>query len=474
MLTRYARAVITYNGKNIMTDLKNFATSFSYSDPASGEGDTISVNIADPLGQWIGAWLPSKGDQIEAYIVFWNREYEGQFQKKDCGKFLLDDFSFSESGSGRSLTISAISAPLDEAFKATDRTKNWENVTIKQIAQAIADRYHMALVYDAQDIKLKKKEQSGTNDADFLESICKDYGLALKSYAKKIIIFDREKYKKKPALFKYDRSDCLSFSWNTTLAGTYTGGEIKYSSVKKNKTYTYSTGSGNRILKVNTRANSIEDAKLLLEAAIATENHKQTTASFSVIGDPIPSAGQCVLLTGFGQLSGKYYIDKKTENLGGSGYVSNFECSKINESDEEIACYAIDRLYALGVINSPDYWKRQLKNLKYLSDLFINADAAIKVIGAGTYKDAPTAIDALKFRGVINNADYWLGSYKKIANLDTLLIKLANASEDQSDKTKALTDQITEKVNDVTDTIKDTASDIIDNIKDTIGGVING
>lgn len=428
MKTRRARAVVNYNGKNIMTDLKDFNTSFSYSDPAAEECDTISLNIADPQGQWIGAWLPSKGDEIEASIVFENRNQEGSYLTKNCGKFLLDDFSFSEGSGGRSLTISAISAPLDDAFKATERTKNWENVTLKQIADAIAARYNMQLYYDADDITLRKKEQSGTTDSDFLQSICKDYGLSLKTYSKKIIIFDREKAKKAEPKFKYGREDCLNFSWKTTLAGTYTGGEISYSSVKKNKTYTYKTGGGKRILKVNTRANSQEDAKRLLEAALANENHGQTTASFSVIGDPVPSAGQTILLTGFGQLSGKYYIDKLTEDMSGSGFTTSFECSRISESDEEVAKYAIDRLYALGVIDNPDYWKRNLKNLKYLPDLMINADACIKTKGTGEYKNTDSAITALKAQGVINNADYWQGAIKQMANIDKLLIKLANCA----------------------------------------------
>lgn len=431
MKVRRAYAELKYNGKAIRTSLKNFTTSFNYDDPAAGESDTISLNLADPLGQWIGAWLPHKGDEVEASIVFENREGDGKQTRKSCGKFILDDFSFSESGSGRSMTISAISAPLDDAFKGTVRTKNWEKVTIKQIAETIAGRYNLKLVFDAEDVTLAKKEQSGVADSEFLNSLCEDYGLMLKIYSKKMIIYDRAAYKKKDALFRYDRADCLSFSWKTQLVGSYTGGEIKYSSVKKNKTYTYTEGGGKRTLKVNKRANNLEDAKRLLRSALDKENHEVTTASFSVVGDPIPSATQTVLLTGFGQLSGKYYINKKSDSLSGSGYTSSFEVSKIEESDEQVARYAIDRLYEMGVINNPAYWKSHLKDVKYLADLFINADAAIKVVGKGEYNNVLEAIDALAQRGVINNADYWSGAYKKLANLDTLLIKLANASKDE-------------------------------------------
>lgn len=428
--TRRARAIIKYNGKNIMTDLKGYATSFNYTDPAAEECDTVSLTISDPIGQWIGAWLPSKGDEIEVAIIFENRNGDKKDHRKECGKFLLDDFSFSEGSSGRTLTIAGISAPLDDAFKASIRTKQWENVTIKQIAETIAGRYNLALYYDASDITLAKKEQSQKTDADFLQQICKTYGLSLKTYSKRIIIFDREKLKKADATWHYDRADCLSFSWKTQLIGSYTGGEINYSSVKSNKTHTYTTGSGKRILKVNEHAASQEDAKLILEAAMANENHNITSCSFSVIGDPVPSASQVILLTGFGQLSGKYYIDKKTENMGSGGYTTSFECSRISESDEEVAQYAIKRLYSLGVINTPEYWLNHLKDIKYLPDLFINADAAIKVTGSGNYTDVNSAIDALGDRGIINSPEYWRSNYKSLANLDQLLIKLANAAEE--------------------------------------------
>ena len=63
--------------------------------------------------------------------------------------------------------------------------------------------------------------------------------LILKTYRNKIWIFDREKYKKKDSVATVKPIDIVpgSLSWNTTLAGTYTGGEFTYSNQKKKSEY---------------------------------------------------------------------------------------------------------------------------------------------------------------------------------------------------------------------------------------------
>lgn len=91
---------------------------------------------------------------------------------------------------------------------------------------------------DAEDVSVALKEQDD-NDSSFLQKICSTYGLILKTYRNKIWIFDREKYKKKDSVATVKPIDIVpgSLSWNTTLAGTYTGGEFTYSNQKEKSEY---------------------------------------------------------------------------------------------------------------------------------------------------------------------------------------------------------------------------------------------
>ena len=91
----------------------------------------------------------------------------------------------------------------------------------------------------------------------------------------------------------------------------------------------YKKGSGKRLLKVNTKADSLADAKLKLEAEIENANHGATSITFTTMGRPDIVAGQCIKITGLGKMNGKYYIDTKTDSLGGSGYQSKISASLV-------------------------------------------------------------------------------------------------------------------------------------------------
>lgn len=323
--TRRAYPTVFYNGADISTTVDKYLESFEYTDPASGESDSLSITLGNWNNNWLAGWFPDKGAILSARVHAYHWTRPGEILKLQCGTFSLDDISFS--GIPDVMNMGAISAPASEAFKETERTKTWEDVTIEQMASDIATRYNLALVYDAETIKIATVEQSGATDSSFLESICKDYGLSLKVYSNKLVIFDREAYKKKAAVKTIDKGDMLNYTFNTTLTGTYTGGELVYTN-KDGQEVTYKTGSGPRILKSNVSAENAAEAKRKLEAAIAEANHGETTLSFSTMGQPLLVAGQTINITGLGVANGKYYIDKATHSVG-EAYTTAFECSKV-------------------------------------------------------------------------------------------------------------------------------------------------
>ena len=61
---RKATASVSYNGKRIDTKLAEYLQSFSYTDVASGESDSLSLNINDRE-----SWFPSKGDTMEPRLL---------------------------------------------------------------------------------------------------------------------------------------------------------------------------------------------------------------------------------------------------------------------------------------------------------------------------------------------------------------------------------------------------------------------
>lgn len=89
---------------------------------------------------------------------------------------------------------------------------------------------------------------------------------------------------------------------------------------------------------------------------------------------------------------------------------------------------AADKLEALGVINSPDYWAgaAEAGKAKYL-DLLLKA-AAQAITKAGPRTNTPEeGVDALAAAGVINSPDYWRSIYGTFPSLDLLLCALGGA-----------------------------------------------
>ena len=322
MNTRRTTVDLIYNGAAVSAQIAPYNTDFSYTDPASGEADSLDISIHDRGRLWTVAWFPQVGDTLSATI----RATGGSLP---CGLFILDNFDFS--GWPITGTISGVSVPADSCFRETARTKNWENVTIQEIGKEIASRAGISLVWDVEGepFKITNVEQSEQTDCEFYMGLCETYGLAMKVYSNKIVVYDREAYKKKGSAATLGPDDLLSWSWSTTMAKTYTGGEFTYTDPVTEEEIKVTVGGGNRILKQSGKADSKADAERQIQAAVDKANHGATKLSATIMGNAGLVASQCVDVEGLGRLSGKYYIDSITHRVGGSGYTMDLEMSLV-------------------------------------------------------------------------------------------------------------------------------------------------
>ena len=422
MNTRRAEVEITYNGAAVTSKMADYKGEITYTDPATGEADSLDIAINDRNRQWTTAWVPITGDTMTATIKVYNWEREGDNRALPCGFFILDNFEFA--GWPVTGTISGVSVPADGSFMATERTRTWENVTIQEIGKEIAARAGIALAWDVEGapFTIKSVEQSEETDCDFYASLCDTYGLAMKVYAQKIVVYDREAYKKKDPVATINETALKSWSWSKNMAGTYTGGEYTY-------TDPATVGTGTRILKQSGKADSEAAAERKITAAVNKANHGASKLSATIVGNATLVASQCVTVVGLGKLSGKYFIDSIAHHVGGAdGYTMDLELSLVEAMTEEVIKDATERLAAVGVMASPEYWVANYKNLNNLDGLILNMATRIKVNLHGTsVTTVDQALVVLTNTGVINSPDYWASKYTAIAWLDVLLISAANA-----------------------------------------------
>ena len=133
-------------------------------------------------------------------------------------------------------------------------------------------------------------------------------------------------------------------------------------------------------------------------------------------------------MVGLGKLSGKYYIDSITHRIGSSGYEMDLEMSLVESMTEEVVKDSTERLAAVGVMASPDYWQAHYEDVGALSGLILNMATCIKVnLGGSSITTVDAALEVLTGAGVINSPDYWAKKHGTVAYLDQLLINAANA-----------------------------------------------
>lgn len=325
---RQAKAYVSYDpaGKGTKNtrnaaEMDKYLESFIYTDPATGESDSASIELSNIGLLWASKYLPKKGDKFTAYIESTNWTVPGKSDRLNCGTFCCDDRNFSFPGSCTA-TINGTSVPEKQAFRSTERSKTWKNVTVQEIARQIAGRYKLKVKYEAATIKIKTMEQSNKDDCGFLKDLCSDYGLYIKVHTGNIWIYDASRYEAKKAAATIDYTEIISGDYNSSLAGTYTGTTIKYTkgTGSGKKEYTYKTGGGNRILSINEKVDNLADAKIKAVARLKEANRGAETMRLTVIaaGKPLLSAN-CITLKNCAEMSGKWFIDKATHKIGGSG-----------------------------------------------------------------------------------------------------------------------------------------------------------
>lgn len=325
---RKATVSAIYNGVN--ADTKLIPGSFKYVDVASGSSDSISMGVSDPLRRWIGPWFPVKGDKIRPTIRTTNWGGEGQYSKFTCGIFRVDDFGFS-GGPPISMTLEGVALPADTGFKATERTETYEQVTLQEIGQTVAGRAGIALFFEAEDVSIEKVEQNNQSDCSFFSEMVKTYGLALKIYSDRLVVFSEATYEAKgPKAVLTEADFDPGWTWDTTLTGTYTGVKYQYTNSDKNRTFTVTAGGGDRILECNEPAENLTEATAIALAAVNNANRGTTTMTITMMARPGLIASDCVEIVGLGKLSGKYYIEKITHDLG-SGYKMTLELRRVEE-----------------------------------------------------------------------------------------------------------------------------------------------
>lgn len=332
MKTRKKTVSLIYNGTEAYSELAPYLEQITYTDSVD-ESDMISLELSDRDLKWRNAWIPQKGDILIPALTLEDWNYEGEKMTIQCGSFIVDDFGFSSPPAIGN--INGVSSPVNTGFKETENTKTWEAATVQLIAGEIAGKYGLNLVYEAQEIAVAKIEQDKRTDSDFLKTLCEKYGLGLKVFYNRLVIWDYREYLGRTPITEIKPEMCSKWSYRSSMQGTYTGARVSYKNPKTKKMVDVLVGTEERLYKTNQKADSEADARLIGEAAIRNANRRESTMQLTMPPQFLLMATLTVRLNGFGQMDGAYFIEKVTHQIGRKAYVMQVLLSRIPESDSE-------------------------------------------------------------------------------------------------------------------------------------------
>ena len=69
---RKAKPTVKFNGKNVNESIAPYLKKIVYTDVACGSSDSLDIVLQNVDMKWLNAWYPTKGDKIDASILFEN------------------------------------------------------------------------------------------------------------------------------------------------------------------------------------------------------------------------------------------------------------------------------------------------------------------------------------------------------------------------------------------------------------------
>jgi len=332
--TRQAVLSLLYEGKDISANIAPFVLSFSYTDEAHGKADDLQVTLEDREHLWKGDWYPDKGAKLVASIrcLDWDKPGSSPLVMR-CGTFTVDEVELS--GAPDTVSIKAVSAAVTTSLRQTKKTKAWENASLKQVAQDMADQNGLTLRYDGPDFPFQRMDQRETSDLGFIKRMAEQRGMNLKVAEDSIILMSGKAGDARSPAKTLTRGESAikSFRFKEKTEGVYGGGgQVNFANPVTKDTSSYvkgGSGRGGDTHRVNRRLDPLDDGVVLAEAEARGKNKQEFEGSLTLLGDPDLRAAMNVGVAGFGRFDGTYAIETATHAYDrSSGYTTDLKLRK--------------------------------------------------------------------------------------------------------------------------------------------------
>lgn len=331
---------LIYTGTDITADIREFTIGVSATDNLEGKSDECSITLENTDLRWLATWLPGEGDRISLALGYVDAlglsiEYE------------IDEVTYE--GVPDTIALKGISTPLTKALRQKNAVA-YENVTLQEIAQQIAEKHSLTVVGELPDITFNRITQKHEPDLSFLRRIALDYGVVFKIESlTKLVFFRLSDVEAADPQITINRTDLTRrYQIKRKAAGTYKQANVSYQDPETGDFIDVTIDlEGNEVpkpadneegliasedeLRISERVESLSIARQRAVEALKRANQSRLSLSTSLPGSIGLVAGLTFQLSGFMRADGKYLIEKATHSFSrSSGFITQIDSYKIN------------------------------------------------------------------------------------------------------------------------------------------------
>jgi len=309
---------VIYEGKDISRDLKPFLAEVVFTDKLHGEADTLDLLLDNQSLLWLGDWRPRRTDTIACQLGYANQVL------LDCGTFQVDRMDWD--GPPDRIKVGALSTGISKALRQPN-TVAYEKTTLAEIAQQVASRNGLTVAGTVPEVRLERVSQNQQTDLGFVLKLADEYGAIVKVERDKLVFYDRLGLRSLPPALRLGRGDLKQYSFSDASQDSAKAAQVSYTDPKTKQTITHTeTDPSNPkgdTLKVKTRVENPEQARLKARAALDKANRPSLSGRLNLEGNTAFMAGLTVRLQGFYSLDGTWQIEQATHRISrSSGYTT--------------------------------------------------------------------------------------------------------------------------------------------------------
>lgn len=312
---------IRYEGRDITADISRDFIRLVYQDKRSGEADELEIVLENSHGRWTHGWYPEKGDRIVASFG-----YAGEAMLP-CGTFEVDECELS--GPPDEVSIKAIASGITRAVR-TRQTRAYNGQTLTSVARQVAQRNGLNLVGDPEPVRLERLTQNQETDLGFLKRIAEQYGHMVSVRGEQLFVAPLSAVDDRDAVLTISqRQQLKSYRIRDKTNATYKSVSVTYLDPKTRKLVEHTEQAkttkrkrGDKViedkadtLKLNTRAESKQQAVAMAKAALRNKNLKAVEGEFALVGDPRLLSGNTLNIACLGKLDGDYLLSEARHNI---------------------------------------------------------------------------------------------------------------------------------------------------------------